>query len=102
MTKESAREILNGMIADMDMAGRVAGGDFADFADADLSEAERSLLSAAAGEMDDDVQGFAAYIKFDGVDGESIKRNPQGYTEVEWTYLKDRPNTREAFSIFKF
>ena len=32
------------------------------------------------------VAGGAAYIKFDGVDGEIFKKLSKKYTEVEWTY----------------
>jgi hypothetical protein len=64
MTKESTGKVLEGILNDADLAGKVAEGDFTSFADEDLTDAERALLEAAAGDLDADVSGFAAFVKY--------------------------------------
>jgi len=92
--KEEYAEVLEGIINDADLAEKAAAGDFGDMTEDQLTGAERALLSAAAGELDDDVSGFASdYIKLgDPIDG--------SFEKIEWTY-KDKPNVRAAFGFLK-
>lgn len=99
MGKQEFAKVLEGIINDADAAGRVAGGDFADLAGGELTDAEQALLTAAAGDLDDEVTGFRAtgFLKLGDIDGESWKiEEAQGYTEVEWTY-----NVRNAMGYIK-
>ena len=57
MGKEEVAAALKKMVDDGDAADRMADDDFTDLADADLTQAERALVSAAAGEVPD-VEGF--------------------------------------------
>jgi len=100
MGKQEYAKVLEGIINDAGAAGRVAGGDFADLADGELTDAEQALLTAAAGDLDDEVTGFGAdfFLKLGDIDGESwkIEEGTKGYTEVEWTY-----NVRNAMGYLK-
>ncbi len=58
MGKEEMATLLETMLNDAEVAGRVAGGDFSDLSDGELTDAERALLSAAGGDLNDDVSGF--------------------------------------------
>lgn len=80
MTKESTGKVLAGILNDAEAASQVAGGDYTSFADEDLTDAERALLEAAAGELDEaDVAGFAVFAKYDGIDGESLRSGLGGF-----------------------
>ena len=98
MGKQEFAKVLEGIINDAGAAGRVAGGDFADLAGGELTDAEQALLTAAAGDLDDEVTGFGAFLKLGDIDGESwkVEEGTKGYTEVEWTY-----NVRSAFGYLK-
>lgn len=72
MGKNETRAAFEAMANDTDLAGAVEKGDFTGLDAGDLTPAEQALLTAAAGELDD-TAGFAAYIKFDGVDGKNWK-----------------------------
>ena len=72
MGQQEFAQLLEGMLNDGDIAERVAGGDFADMAEGDLTEAERALLSAAADELDEEVAGFGNFfLKLGDIDGEA-------------------------------
>ena len=99
MGKQEFAKVLEGIINDAGAAGRVAGGDFADLAGGELTDAEQALLTAAAGDLDDEVTGFGdSFLKLGDIDGESwkIEEGTKAYTEVEWTY-----NVRSAFGYLK-
>lgn len=51
MGREGVAAALEKMIEDSEAADRLASGDFTDLPDVDLTEAERALVSAAAGEV---------------------------------------------------
>ena len=96
MGKEEFAKVLEGIVNDSDEADRVAGGDFADLGEGDLTASERALLSAAAGDLDDDVTGFAinAFLKLQDIDGESERVIPKVENFAS-------PNVRAAFSYLK-
>ena len=73
MSKAEMAKLLEGILNDSEMAGRIAGRDFSDLGEGELTEAERALLSAAGTDLDDDVSGFAidAFLKLGDIDGES-------------------------------
>ena len=98
MGKEEFARMLEGIVNDGDTAERAAGGDFTDLPRGELTQAEQALLTAAAGDLDGDVSGFASsYLKLGDIDGESWKvEEGEGYTKVEWTY-----NVRSAFGYLK-
>lgn len=58
MTKAATAQLLETMMNDEDVVGRVSAGDFTDSAGAELTQGERDLLVAAAKDLDDDVAGF--------------------------------------------
>jgi hypothetical protein len=70
MGQDDVGKAVEAMSADMDVAQRLAAGDFTDLPEAELTDAERAMVSAAADDIPD-VAGFAAFIKYDGVDRES-------------------------------
>ena len=70
MGRDDVANAVEAMSADMDVAERLAAGDFTDLPDAELTDAERAMVSAAADDIPD-VTGFAVFAKYDGVDGES-------------------------------
>ena len=72
MGKEATRAAFQAMANDVDIASAVEKGGFTRLDAGDLTPAEQALLTAAASELDD-TAGFAAYIKFDGVDGRNWK-----------------------------
>lgn len=80
-------ELLETMLNDAEVAERVAGGDFADLGEGELTEAERALLTAAGSDLDDDdVSGFGGYfLKLGDIDGESKswKVEEGGYMKIE-------------------
>lgn len=63
MGKEEVAAALKKMVDDGDAADRMADDDFTDLADADLTQAERALVSAAAGEVPD-VEGFGVGLNY--------------------------------------
>lgn len=72
MGQQEFAQMLEGMVNNGEIAERVAGGDFADMAEGDLTEAERALLTAAAGELEDEVAGFGNFfLKLGDIDGET-------------------------------
>ena len=72
MSKEEMAKLLEGMLNDGEIAGRVADGDFADLGEGELTEAERALLTAAGSDLNDAVVGFGNYhLKLGDIDGES-------------------------------
>ena len=72
MGKEEMAELLETMLNDAEVAGRVADGDFSDLSEGELTGAERALLSAAGTDLDDDVAGFSAgFLKLGDIKGES-------------------------------
>jgi|GEM_PF-5040805 len=78
MGKQAFAAALETMADDAEIAERVSGGDFAGL-EGELTSEEQTLLSAAAGELDDDVAGFRdRTVKFPA--GFDIA-NPSGYTE---------------------
>lgn len=96
MTKESTGKVLESILNDADRASEVAAGDFTSFADEDLTESERALLQAAGAELDEaDVAGFASFIKFDGIDGESKDASLGGFD------LRAFPKVDIAFNYYK-
>ncbi len=100
MGQQEFARMLEGIVNDGETASRVAGGDFSDMANGELNEAERALLSAAAGDLDGDVSGFGnSFLKLGDIDGETKGwkiEEGEAYTEVEWTY-----NVRNAFGYLK-
>lgn len=74
MGKEEMAELLETMLNDADVAGRVAEGDFSDLSEGELTGAERALLSAAGSDLDDNVSGFGidSYLKIGDIKGESL------------------------------
>lgn len=98
MGKQEFARVLEGIVNDSASAERVATGDFTDLAEGELNDAERALLTAAAGDLEGDVAGFGnKYLKLGDIDGESWKvEEGQGYTHVEWT-----DNVRQAFGYIK-
>nr|WHW29256.1 hypothetical protein [uncultured bacterium] len=97
MGKQEFARMLEGIVNDADTAERVAGGDFADLAKGELTDAEQALLTAAAGDLDGDVSGFAidAFLKLGDIDGESWKVISP-HVKIEWS-----PNVRQAFKYMK-
>ena len=66
---------------------QIAGEAGFEFSAEELAGVVDQLTSEELSEEElDTVAGGAAYIKFDGVDGESFKKLSNKYTEVEWTY----------------
>lgn len=98
MGKQEFARMLEGIINDGETAERVAGGDFADLAGGELTSAEQALLTAAAGDLDGDVSGFAdSFLKLGDIDGESWKvEEGESFQKVEWTY-----NVRQAMGYLK-
>lgn len=73
MGKEEMKTLLETMLNDAEVAGRVGEGDFSDLAEGDLTESEKALLSAAGGDLDDDVSGFShGFLKIGDIKGESL------------------------------
>ena len=70
MGQDDVANAVEAMSADMDVAERLAAGDFTDLPEAELTDVERAMVSAAADDIPD-VGGFAVFAKYDGVDGES-------------------------------
>lgn len=92
MGKEEMAALLETMLNDADVAERVSGGDFTDLPEGDLTESERALLSAAGGDLEDDVSGFShGYIKLGDIKGESTD------TSYKFTDLKI-PSVNTALS----
>jgi len=85
MGKEEMAELLETMLNDTEVAGRVAEGDFSDLSEGELSGAERALLSAAGTDLDDDVSGFGidAFLKLGDIDGESKDSRGYKYTDLK-------------------
>ena len=70
MGQDDVGKAVEAMSADIDVAERLAAGDFTDLPEAELTDVERAMVSAAADDIPD-VEGFAVFAKYDGVDGES-------------------------------
>ena len=96
MGKNETRAALETMANNPDIASAVEKGDFTALDADDLTPAERALLTAAAGELDDTAR-FAAYIKFDGVDGESVSN-----WKVEEGEAFQRPRLGRVLEYIKF
>lgn len=74
MGKEEMAELLETMLNDAEVAERVAGGDFSDLPEGELTGAERALLTAAGTDLDGDVAGFSAgFYQIGDVKGESTE-----------------------------
>ena len=65
MGKDDVAAAIEKMVDDEDAAGRMASGDFTDLGDGELTEAEKALVQAAAGDVPE-VEGFFAinFTKF--------------------------------------
>ncbi len=100
MGKQEFARMLEGIVNDGETAGRVAGGDFSDMASGELSEAEQALLTAAAGDLDDEVSGFgSSYLKLGDIEGES-----KSFLNLDGSGLDlstQSVNVRSAFSYLK-
>jgi hypothetical protein len=99
MGKQEFAKVLEGIINDAGAAERVAGGDFADLDGGELTDAEQALLTAAAGDLDDEVTGFGdSFLKLGDIDGESwkIEKADNSWVEIEAAY-----NVRNAMGYLK-
>ena len=105
MGKDEFAGLLEGMINDAEIAGRVEGGDFTDLSEGELSPSEQALLSAAASELGDDVAGFGnSYLKLGDIDGMSKWKveEGEGYTDAgRVTYAFDGPKMGAALNLLK-
>ncbi len=97
MGKEEYAKTLESILNDADTAEQVSGGDFANLDANELTEAERALLSAAAGELSDDVIGFGI-PKVEGMATQSFKVEINGIAER--TGLASGPKTTEALNFY--
>lgn len=77
MGRHDVRQALEAMDADDAVRERLAAGDFSAVTGLDLSAEEQILVRDAAADMPE-VSGFASYIKFDGIDGESVQKDHKG------------------------
>ncbi len=71
---------LETMVADPESADRMAAGDFSDLPEADLTEAERAMVTAAAGEIPE-VDGF--FMKLGDIKGEVRKDSGEAHLNLK-------------------
>ena len=108
MGTDETKQVLEQMLNDAETAAAIGGGDFSEFADADLTDAERALLTAAAGDLDDDVSGFVAgYVKIGDIEGFATGDRGLGggvgNDNFEDPTVFNKPNVKTAIDyIFKF
>ena len=88
MGKQETRAALEAMANDVEIASAVEKGDFTGLEAGDLTPAERALLSAAAGDLDD-TTGFAQFK----VDIDGLKA---------WKAGEIRPPLRRVLEYIKF